>query len=74
MIERAPQSGLIQGKHFRDDSWLYCVTCTHDNKYDWRMPTPDERHHDMSLACRFTDKDLKLVNVIRICPVRDTDD
>jgi hypothetical protein len=22
-----------------DDAWLYCATCTHDNKYDWRLPT-----------------------------------
>ena len=25
-----------------DEAWLYCVTCTHDNYYDWRIPTVDE--------------------------------
>ncbi len=25
-----------------DEAWLYCVTCTHDNKYDWRLPTHKE--------------------------------
>jgi hypothetical protein len=22
-----------------NEAWLYCVTCTHNNKYDWRYPT-----------------------------------
>ena len=26
-----------------DEAWLYCATLTHNNKYDWRMPTYKER-------------------------------
>ena len=27
-----------------DTAWLYCATQTHDNKYDWRLPTKTEWH------------------------------
>lgn len=35
MIEFAIKSQLLP----YDTAWLYCVTCTHNNKYDWRFPT-----------------------------------
>lgn len=73
MIERAPQSGVIRGERIIDDVWLYCITCTHDNKYDWRLPTYTEWQHDNSLSFTFADKDINLMKVTRICPVRDTD-
>ena len=25
-----------------DTAWLHCATCTHDNYYDWRLPTHKE--------------------------------
>jgi hypothetical protein len=25
-----------------DTAWLYCATLTHNNHYDWRLPTSDE--------------------------------
>jgi hypothetical protein len=25
-----------------DGAWLYIATCTHNNKYDWRMPTIED--------------------------------
>lgn len=31
MIEFAPCSARLP----EDEAWLFCVTCTHDNKYDW---------------------------------------
>ena len=38
MIELAPISPELGF----DEAWLYCVTLTYNNKYDWRMPTSDE--------------------------------
>lgn len=38
MLEFAPPSRRIQ----YDEAWLYCATCTHDNKHDWRFPTEQE--------------------------------
>jgi hypothetical protein len=38
MIEFAPKSPLL----LYDEAWLYCITCTHNNKYDWRMIDYDE--------------------------------
>jgi hypothetical protein len=41
MIEQA----TTKRKHISfDEAWLYCATCTHNGKYDWRMPT--RREHD----------------------------
>jgi hypothetical protein len=40
MIEHADES---PHKITCDEAWLYCATLTHNNKYDWRMPTYDER-------------------------------
>jgi hypothetical protein len=37
-IDRAP-SRIVNNY---EEAWLYCVTCKHDNKYDWRLPTVDE--------------------------------
>jgi hypothetical protein len=33
-------------KIYWDDTWLYCATCTYNNKYDWRMFTRDEFCND----------------------------
>jgi hypothetical protein len=38
MIEQAPISPPLM----YDEAELYTYTCTHDNKYDWRMPTQHE--------------------------------
>jgi len=42
MIEFAPETNDCMDY---DRAWLYCVTCTHDNKYDWRLPTRKEYHN-----------------------------
>lgn len=34
----------------RDDAWLYCVTLTHNNKYNWRFPTYRELMGNESTA------------------------
>ena len=39
MIESGP---FLESHIPYDDAWLYCVTCTHDNKYDWRIPSLTE--------------------------------
>jgi hypothetical protein len=38
MIEVAPKSPELGF----DEAWLYCVTLTYNNKYDWHMPDYDE--------------------------------
>jgi len=38
MIEFAPKSPLLD----HDQAWLYTATCTHNDKYDWRIPNDDE--------------------------------
>jgi hypothetical protein len=42
MIEHADISSHAIGITC-DEAWLYCATLTHNNKYDWRMPTVSER-------------------------------
>lgn len=32
-----------------DEAWMYCATCTHNNKYDWRIPSQDEFDYVYSL-------------------------
>jgi hypothetical protein len=53
MIEIASKS---QDKLCKDPAWLYTITCTHDNKYDWRFPTDQEFNSDYDLlsANQFT--------------------
>ena len=36
MIEFAPDTPL---QLTYDEAWLYCATLTHNNYYDWRIPT-----------------------------------
>lgn len=38
MIDLAPQVNALT----MVEAWLYCATCTHNNKYDWRLPTHAE--------------------------------
>ena len=33
-----------------DEAELYTYTCTHDNKYDWRMPTQHEWNHTVGMT------------------------
>ena len=40
MIEIAPESEVNLSI---DMAWLYCVTLTHNEKYNWRMPTYMEK-------------------------------
>lgn len=36
-----------------DEAWLYCATCTHNDKYDWRLPTYKEyMNNEYILGCR----------------------
>jgi len=39
-FEIAPKETEIKANWY--DANLYCATLTHDNKYDWRLPTIEE--------------------------------
>lgn len=54
MIEVAPeelQTNLLKW----DEAWLYCITLTHDNKYDWRMPTSQDARQDSRAVMSWID-------------------
>ena len=54
MIEVAPeelQTNLLKW----DEAWLYCITLTHDNKYDWRMPTNQDAIQDSRTVMSWID-------------------
>jgi hypothetical protein len=50
MIERAPRSTT---RLTLDEAWLYTITLTHDNKYDWRLPTAQEFNKFLCSAQEF---------------------
>ena len=70
MIEHAPQSPYLGF----DDIELYAFTLTHNNKYDWRVPTQDELRNDHSLVV-LPENDVLSLNIdgimIKFTPVRD---
>jgi hypothetical protein len=67
MLEFASQSHLLP----YPVAWLYCVTCTHNNKYDWRFPTiGDVLEHPQILKNNFTPP----YDLFYVTPVRDKDD
>jgi hypothetical protein len=43
-LEYAPYS---KNKIGWDNAWLYCATCTYDDKYDWRMLTVNEFRNNL---------------------------
>lgn len=54
MIEVAPeelQTYLLKW----DEAWLYCITLTYDNKYDWRMPTSQDAKQDSRAVMSWID-------------------
>lgn len=76
MIEVAPLSPIIT-KDISSQAWLFVATCTHNGKYDWRVPTEDECERDRSLLITHhaTDSDKNdFITAIQISPVRDKDD
>jgi hypothetical protein len=64
MIEAAPMSHLMP----YDEAFLYAITCTHNNKYDWRMPVAGDFSSNVKL--RTTDQRRN----IQFCPVRGSRD
>ena len=71
MIELAYKS---QDKLCKDPAWLYCATCTHDNKYDWRLPTDHELNTDelLNSSYQFTWAEDDMAGyVLYAIPVRD---
>ena len=53
-----------------DDAWLYCATCTHDNKYDWRLPTHYEYRTNQLRNIYGWTEDSEYNGKIRAYPVR----
>ena len=57
-----------------DHAYLYCITLTLHNKYDWRVPTQDELRNDHSLVV-LPENDVLSLNIdgimIKFTPVRD---
>lgn len=57
-------------------AWLYTITCTHNNKYDWRFPLQDELdQNNIPTEMFWFTNDFYLSEVRRyIFPVRDKND
>lgn len=66
MIEAAPFSPLME----YDDAFLYAITCTHNNKYDWRIPVPSDFSNKLNVKPRTLDQSRK----IQFCPIRGSRD
>ena len=74
MIELAP---VLDKWYTYDTAWLYCATLTHNNKYDWRLPSLDEYndYDEIDIDC-FDVTDDELIKAgfkHKICPVRTVD-
>jgi hypothetical protein len=77
MIEIGPTSKV---KLSIDMAWLYCATLTHDEKYNWRMPTYNERWNSISGSSLTWDSDeyasgpvYNILTSHKVIPVRDSD-
>jgi hypothetical protein len=68
MIEFAIKSHLLP----YDEAWLYCTTCTHNNKYDWRFPTIADVADYKSIID--TNNLKQPYDWFYVTPVRDNDD
>lgn len=66
MIEAAPFSPLME----YDDAFLYAITCTHNNKYDWRIPVPSDFSNKLNVKPRT----LRETRKIQFCPIRGSRD
>lgn len=54
-----------------DQAWLYCATCTHNDKYDWRLPTHQEWiMNDIPYYVWFDDRFAVAAEVYNVIPVR----
>ena len=80
MIELGPTSKV---KLSIDMAWLYCATLTHDEKYNWRMPTYNERWNSIPGSSLTWDSDeyqsgtayneYNITPSYKVIPVRDSD-
>lgn len=66
MIEAAPMSHLMP----YEEAFLYAITCTHNNKYDWRVPAASDFLSMGTVKLRTTDQRRN----IQFCPVRGSRD
>ncbi len=74
MIEQAPKT---TDKFDVYNAELYIYTCTHENKYDWRMPTIRECA-DLIITGSWNASDFKRKTLVpymwKVSPVRTKDD
>jgi hypothetical protein len=71
MIEFGPE--LLRVLTY-DEAWLYCATLTHNNKYDWRIPTDYEfTYNDEIDEESFDQSDEPRPSHWRVQPVRTKD-
>ena len=66
LIEQAPR---FKQDITYDEAWLYCATLTHNNNYDWRLPTHKEYMNCEHIVGWFKDRDSW--GDFPIIPVRD---
>lgn len=55
MIEIAPKE--LHLAFLWDEAWLYCITLTHDNKHDWRMPIETDATYNRCIVESWIDYD-----------------
>ena len=67
MIELAPKTPFLD----HDELTLAIFTCTHNNKYDWRLPTFDEYTQDREIFDFLNGDETKTFFGSRCNPVRD---
>lgn len=78
MIEKAPTSKPVNV----EDCMLYLITCNHNNKNDWRLPSQDEtRQYRLPMGWTasantiyWQDHWFKNQQVYQVTPVRTKDD
>jgi hypothetical protein len=69
MIDQAPISPPLM----YDEAELYTYTCTHDNKYDWRMPTQDEWNRTVGMTGWYELLNMQMYRpnlTVQVIPVR----
>jgi hypothetical protein len=70
MLEFAPRAYTLVEY---DQAWLYAVTCTHHNYYDWRLPTYKEYNRSKLIRTWYEDRPDDKLPDRHVTPVRTND-
>lgn len=65
---------IPQGINSYDDAFLTCLTCDHNNKYDWRLPTRKEYFDEGLMSGAWYEQKASWRRAWYVIPVRDKDD